>query len=137
MRTFFTVCVLFATLALSSEANAQFEQQRRFTSYANRGGGRSAAASILSRSTVSPYLALADLNGTGLDTSQNYFTQVRPRLESNRQQQQQQRQLIEVQRNVTQMRSNAARQSQPGARATGHPTRFQFYSNYYPSLNRR
>ena len=128
--------VLVATLFATGEAEAQFGQQQRNLQYGAR--SRTTSSAILSRPSVSPYLALADLNGTGLvDNSTNYFTVVRPRIEREEQQRRQQLQLQNIQQNVSQMRSAAARQSQTGGRATGHPTRFGFYLQYYPTLNRR
>ena len=135
MRTLLVISVLLATTSFVSTVQAQFEQQQRIQSY--RAGFRNTNSTILNRPTVSPYLALADLNGVGVDTSQNYFTQVRPRLERRAAQQQQQRQLQVIQRDMSALRSASARQSQPGQRATGHPTRFGTYLQYYPGLGRR
>ena len=136
MKTVFNVCVVLATILVSSEAHAQFSQQNRVRSLSSP--FRSASATILNRPTVSPYLALTDIGGNGnIDIGRNYFTQVRPRLQSQESQRRQQMQIQNIQRNVTQMRSAAARRSQTGARATGHPTRFNYYLQYYPQLNRR
>ena len=136
MRTLLITGLVIATCSFASEAHAQFAEQNRITQYS--GGFRSSTSQILNRSTVSPYLALTDLNGQGgVDTSRNYFTQVRPALDRQQQQRTQQVQLQNIQRNVTQMRSEAARRNSGGARATGHPTRFNYYLQYYPTLNRR
>ena len=127
---------LIATVLIAGSAQAQFSTLSRVSSYS--GKFRSTSSAIMSRPSVSPYLALTDLNGTGqIDNSTNYFTQVRPRMEREAQQRRQQIQLQNIQQNVGSMRSAAARRSQAGARATGHPTRFNFYLQYYPGLNRR
>ena len=121
----------------SSAASAQYQQQNRVTQLGNQSGFRTTQSQILGRPTVSPYLALTDLTGSGqIDTSRNYFTQVRPQLEYRQRQQQQQRSIQQVQRQVTQLRSMAAAQSQGGPRGTGHPTRFNFLMHYYPGLGR-
>ncbi len=137
MRNILIICSVFALFGWASEAQAQFNNSA-FTQgrSAFRSRARSVTANILSSSSVSPYLALTDLTGTGGDFSTNYFTNVRPRLESQRQQQQQSRALQVMQRDVSQMRSAAAQRSQQGPRATGHPTRFGLYLQYYPGLNR-
>ena len=98
-------CAIIATLVPCSLAVAQFAEQNRIASYTWQGAARKAfrspASNILGRPTVSPYLALADLTGMGqIDTSRNYFTQVRPQLENRRRVQQQQRSLRRVQQEV-------------------------------------
>lgn len=139
MRQFIVVIAVLAAWSFTnSQAFGQFGESMRISQYRNQSGARSTSSAILGRPTVSPYLALADINGTGqIDTSQNYFTQVRPRLEREQQQEQQQLQIQQIQQNMASMRSAVARQSQPGSRITGHPTRFNYYLQYYPTLNRR
>jgi hypothetical protein len=141
MRNLVIIGVVFASFAATNEAFGQFSQQQRAAGFSafsqNRSGFRSAATQILSRSTTSPYLALTDLTGQGLDTSRNYFTQVRPALERQQQQQLQQRQIQQIQQNVSQIRSDAARRTQTGPQGTGHPTRFNAYFQYYPGFARR
>jgi|GEM_PF-4154061 len=145
MRNLVIIGFAIASLAIANqEASAQFAQQNRARSFGAfsqaNSGFRSAASQILSRPTTSPYLALVNLNGQGggaLDNSRNYFTQVKPALDRQRQQQQQQLQIQNIQRNVTQMRSQAAQRNVTGPRGTGHPTRFNTYLHYYPGLNRR
>ena len=129
-------CFVFASLAVWQEpAEAQFNSSIFQQNLALRGRGfQSARSSILGRPTTSPYLALTDLSGVGLDNSSSYFTSVRPRLERERNSQQQQLQIQNVQRQMSAMRSAAAQRSQNGMRATGHPTRFQLYLQYYPGL---
>lgn len=126
-----------ALLCTCATANAQFGEQTRITQQYRSAGGRSTTANILSNPTVSPYLAIADLNGTGIDVSQNYFTQVRPRVELQQNRQREQVQIQQLQQNMASLRSQSTRQNQTGPRITGHPTRFGYYLQYYPTLNRR
>ena len=81
MRSLVIIGVAFASFA-ATEAHAQFNQQNRIQqmgAYSQATSGfRSVSSQILSRSTTSPYLALTDLSGQGIDASRNYFTQVRP-----------------------------------------------------------
>lgn len=121
--------------AFSVEAHAQFQS---FGPQRNYGGAfRTPRSAILGRPTVSPYLALTDLTGTGaVDTSRNYFTQVRPALNNQAEQRRQQQALVQIQQSVQTMRSAVARQSQGQARATGHPTRFNMMLQYYPGFRR-
>jgi hypothetical protein len=117
----------------------QFEQQVRLRRYsgARFTNARSVRGAILNRPTVSPYLALTDVAGTGnVNSSSAYFTQVRPRLENQEQSQQQQRSIMQLQRTVNTLGSSAARSQQQASRATGHPTRFGTYLHYYPGLGR-
>lgn len=141
MRNLVILSVVFASLAITNTASAQFSQQQRVLGFSgfnqNNSGFRSTATQILNRSTTSPYLALTDLNGQGVDFSRNYFTQVRPALERRQQQQTQSRQIQAIQQNVSQLRSQAARQNVASPRGTGHPTRFNSYFQYYPGFIRR
>ena len=136
MRTIHIIGVLVATFAFTATAQAQFQHQNRVSGLTYR--GQSMRSAILSQPTVSPYLALVDLNGTGaIDPSRQYFSFVRPRIERDAQQRRQQLQIQNLQQNVADMRSAAARQNQQRGRITGHPTRFNYYLQYYPTLNRR
>ena len=137
-KTLIQTCAVVAVLLSYSFTFAQFDARNRVSRYTTRGAYRSAAQSILSRPTVIPYLALTDLTGSGqIDPSRNYFTQVRPQLESRRASEQQQQSLIAVQREVSAIRAAGAQRNQSAARATGHPTRFNYLMQYYPSLARR
>lgn len=130
--------LIFATLcctALTSEVQAQFQTQSRIQSLSR--GAPTAASRILQNSTLSPYLALTDLTGNGNDISQNYFSIVKPRLESRANQMRQQRSIDSIQRTVTAMRSAAGAGDRRGVRISGHPTRFGEYGRYYPALSRR
>ena len=144
MRNLVIIGIAITSLSIAAQdASAQFSQQNRVSGFSafsqGNSGFRSTSSQILSRSTTSPYLALVNLDGqgVGIDNSRNYFTQVRPAIDRQRQQQQQQLQIQSIQRNVTQMRSQAAQQNVTGPRGTGHPTRFQFYFQYYPGLGGR
>ncbi len=134
MRTILIICSVFAITGWASQAEAQFNNSAFNPARGYRGPNRSSRSSLINNSTVSPYLALTDLTGQGFDLSSNYFTNVRPRIESQRQQQQQARQLQLIQRDISQTRSEAARRSQNGPSATGHPTRFGLYMQYFPGL---
>lgn len=143
MRNLVIIGIAIASLSIANqEASAQFAQQTRISNFSafssGNSGFQSTASQILSRPTTSPYLALVNLDGQGgnLDNSRNYFTQVKPALDRQRQQQTQRLQIQNIQRNVTQMRSQAAQQNVSGPRGTGHPTRFQHYFQYYPGLGR-
>jgi hypothetical protein len=93
-------------------------------------------SAILNRPTVSPYLALADVTGSGADNSQNYFTSVQPRLRGIATDQRMQQAMFQTQRTASSLRSAAARQAQNPPRTTGHPSRFGAYLQYYPGLGR-
>ena len=136
MKNFIIICVAFATFVCwHGETRAQFNSSVfRQNMLANNRGFRNVRSSILNRPSTSPYLALTDLTGNGLDNSSSYFTSVRPRLEFEQSKASQQLAIQQVQRQVSEMRSAAARRSQDGPRATGHPTRFQLYLQYYPGL---
>jgi len=134
MRSILIICSVFAIFGWASESQAQFNSSVFNRRASFTAPSRSVQANITSRPSVSPYLALTDLSGNGGDFSSQYFTNVRPRLESQQQQQQQSRSIQLMQRDVSQMRSAAAQRSQTGPRATGHPTRFGMYMQYYPGL---
>ena len=139
MNRLFTAVALLALLTVCQSAEAQLQEQTRvqgfragrYTSrFTNRG-------SILSRPTVSPYLALTNFSGNGGDVSSSYFTQVRPQLANRALQQRQQRSIGRLQQNVTSIGSAVARaNTRQGFRGTGHPTRFNTYLQYYPGLGR-
>lgn len=139
MRSSLTISATLLVLFVCAQAHAQvsFEAQQRAASFRYRGNAMTSTAATLSRPSISPYLALTDVGGTGIDQSARYFTQVQPRIQRQQAQQQQQLQIQSMQRDMSAMRSRTARASQNGARITGHPTRFGFYSRYYPTLNRR
>ena len=82
------------------------------------------------RPTVSPYLNLLREQGLGLPT---YQTLVRPQLQQQRANQQQTRQIQQLQLEVAQ---NAA-SSQAGEvtlRPTGHQTAFRNFGHFYPRM---
>ena len=138
MRNFIIIGFVFASPLFVGEAAAQFNSNifNQNSSLRSQGGYRTIQSNILARPTTSPYLALTDLTGTGGDFSTRYFTSVRPRLEMQQNTQNQMRQIQSIQRNVSELRSAAARRNQNGPSATGHPTRFGMYLHYYPALGR-
>jgi hypothetical protein len=114
----------------NSGSFSSYAQARVDTRYSSR-------STILNRPTVSPYLALTNLDSVGnVDASYNYFTQVRPMLQNREQTERQQRSIARLQRDVQSVSSRVRQSSQPGLRATGHPTRFNSYLHYYPTLQR-
>ena len=113
--------------ALSQTAPGQSPQSRV--------GYVSPTRQILDRPTVSPYLNLL-LGDSSLNDLPSYFTQVRPQLESRERARQQARQIKGLQRQVTSVRHDISRMGKPGARTTGHPTRFMNFSHYYPQFAR-
>ena len=133
---------LLAASTLAESAYGQFTEQRNANSYS---GSRftynySARGSILNRPTTSPYLAMTDINGLGINSTQSYFTQVRPQLENQIRQRRQQRNITNLQRNVSSINmaiSRAAATNRQGVRTTGHPTRFASYLNYFPGFGQR
>ena len=139
------ILIAFTLLAASTVAESaygQFTEQRNAQSYS---GNRftynyTARGSILNRPTTSPYLAMTDISGRGINSSQSYFTQVRPQLENQIRQRRQQRNMNNLQRNVSSINmaiSRAAATNRQGVRTTGHPTRFASYLNYYPGFGQR
>jgi len=139
------ILIAFTLLAASTVAESaygQFTQQNRVQNFS---GSRfvynyTARGSILNRPTTSPYLAMTDISGRGINSAQSYFTQVRPQLENQIRQRRQQRNINNLQRNVSSINtaiSRAAANNRRGARITGHPTRFATYLNYYPGFGLR
>ncbi len=99
-------------------------------------GYRSVADQIRNRPTVSPYLNLA-LNGAFSGGNggfvPTYQSIVRPQLEQRQQNDIQARQLGQLQQQVANLRLDT--QSQNGAFATGHQSRFGVHLHFYPQLN--
>jgi predicted oxidoreductase len=82
---------------------------------------------------VSPYLNLVrDNNRSGVITP-TYQTQVRPQLESYRQNQEQRAMINNLGRSLGQLQQ---RKQSGVAGVTGHPTRFMTYLHYYPTFGR-
>jgi hypothetical protein len=114
---------LVASLGFAQDANAQFVPQL------NYGGS-------YGRPTVSPYLNLVSgFNNSGT----NYYTLVRPALQQQQINQAAQQNFAQLQRGLVQatQSSRASPTTREPIRATGHPTSFFFYGNYYPTLSRR
>jgi hypothetical protein len=116
--------ILTALACLPAAAQAQ-------NPYSNLSGGITSGP-VSSRPTVSPYLNL--LRPQGGVAIPNYQALVRPMLEQERINQNQGRQLAQMNR----MYQGPSSQSSAGApieiRGTGHKTGFMNYSAYYPSL---
>jgi hypothetical protein len=105
------------------------------------GGGPSAGKPFSSFSpppTVSPYLNLfrQDVEG-GSDF--NYQTLVRPQLQQQQVNQQQQRQVMEFNRRLQNMsaQSDFNPQGSESQYPTGHQTVFRYYGRYHPTMNAR
>jgi hypothetical protein len=93
---------------------------------------------ISNRPTVSPYLNLVaneQLQAQQGTIRPTYQTVVRPMIERRQESQQQQRQLIQMQRQLSDLRSDFQQRSN-AIGATGHPTRFMVYHQYYPGFMR-
>lgn len=91
------------------------------------------------RPTVSPYLNLigsqADQQRGGI-TRPVYQTLVRPQLEQRRENQQTQRNMIQMQQQLSELRQSYQQSQANVFGATGHPTRFMIYSQYFPGFQR-
>ena len=120
---------LTTTVLLLSSAPHVFAQLSQTTVGSQR-------PAFMSRPTVSPYLAMVDVSGTGFDYSRNYFTSVLPRFNDTAAQQRSQQAIYQAQRAAASMRSAAAQRAQSPARTTGHPSRFSNYLQYYPGFRR-
>jgi hypothetical protein len=99
----------------------------------NRTGLDVIRANTLSRPTVSPFLNLLLPGG---QTGTNYQTMVRPQLEQQRINRDQEMQLNRLQQqfNAALQSSSARPQRGVGIRPTGHQTAFLYFSNFYPNL---
>ena len=123
---FFVIAATF--LAQRNEGVAQ--------TYNPRGAGVAyqTRSFLYNRPTVSPYLNLTRASSA---YSANYQTLVRPQVEARERAMAENRHMAQLQQQVAEVRRNYQRQqSGNGQRATGHPTRFMTYLNYYPGLNR-
>lgn len=100
-----------------------------------------------SRSTTSPYLALAFNRQTGQNFGNPgvYQNRVRPRLDALRKERAQSQRIGSIQNQINQLnrpltRSSTARRgpsdSQQALVPTGHPTGFMTYLHYYPAAGR-
>jgi len=92
-------------------------------------------------STVSPYLGLVTSMQTpaaqqGFIPPAVYQNRVRPQLERRKQDEQQRRQVAQIQSQLNDVRQSFQKQQQNSFGATGHPTRFMLYQQYYPGFAR-
>ncbi len=119
---------------IGEEAQGQYNVQRP-GSYFQR--------FVRDRPTVSPYLNLvsAQQNQARGQTAQPvYQTLVRPQLEQRRENELTERNMIQVQQQLSDLRQSYQQSQANTFGATGHPTRFMIYSQYYPgflSMRRR
>lgn len=90
-----------------------------------RGNARSSYTNRLHRQPVSPYLNLYRNDAGPLN---NYQTLVRPQLAQQSVNQIQQSEISKLQQQAT----VSGDRTSVGARQTGHATRFQHYSHFYP-----
>jgi hypothetical protein len=109
--------LLIATILVSSAAPATAQVQPR----------QYGPDPLLNRPAVSPYM---NLMRSDSGRNVNYDTLVRPQMESMQRSVFQQRQIQQLQRQVSQ----GAQQGGDAAGLTGHRTFFGNYSHYYPSL---
>jgi hypothetical protein len=90
-------------------------------------------SSISTTPTVSPYLNLFNTSGTGTSAF-NYQTLVRPQLQQQAINQQQQRQNLDIDRKVQALAARGAYSHPEGSdqeAPTGHQTTFMYYGHYY------
>ena len=130
------VAVTFWGSLTTSDAAAQAYQGGRNAAFATRNY-------LYNRSTVSPYVNLATPNySSGLS---NYFTLVRPQVESQQESQMQQRQTAQMQQQLSQVQDQVRQQQQQSANmmitgrigwsVRGMP-RSGTYLSYYPGFQR-
>lgn len=122
--------VLGVLVGIPSAAQAQINPG--YSRYMNPAAGVANNA-IYNRPTVSPYLNL--LRPQGGVAIPNYQSLVRPMLDQERINQQQGRQLQQLQKRIYQGPSSQSSAGAPiGIRSTGHTTGFMNYSAYFPQL---
>ena len=131
-----SVIVVASGLWLPAETVAQI-RPNAFAGRSRYGGN--VRQQLQRNPTVSPYLNLV-FNGPTTNTLGSsvatYQTLVRPQMEARENAVLQQRQLDVLQRQVSDIRSTY-QAGQNGQIATGHPTRYQIHSHYYPQLDVR
>jgi hypothetical protein len=92
-------------------------------------------SSLTTTPTISPYLNLFNTSRTGTSAF-NYQTLVRPQLQQQALNQQQQRQNLDIDRKVQALAARGAYTSAAGSDQqvpTGHETTFMYYGHYYAS----
>ncbi len=123
------IAACFVLVGRAEEAQGQISQ--RPADYFSR--------FIRDRPTVSPYLNLITSQRTqqlGGTVRTVYLTLVRPELEQRRANEQTQRNMIQMQSQLSDLRQSYQRSQSNILGATGHPTRFMIYSQYYPGFQR-
>ncbi len=129
-------CIPLSAIVMLMGINCAYAQVSSSISDARSAYARgtiSAANRTLQRPTVSPYLRLLNSNSTntGFGSVQpTYQTMVRPQLEAREEQRMQQAQIQRIQTQLNDVRASNHQQNS-GYMATGHPTRFGYYSHYY------
>ncbi len=92
---------------------------------------------VRNRPTVSPYLNLISSQQDqlrGATPRPVYQTLVRPELERRQNEQRTQRSMVQMQRQLSDLRQSYRNSQSNAFGATGHPTRFMIYSQYYPGF---
>ena len=123
------IAACFVLFDRSAEAQGQISQ--RPADYFSR--------FIRDRPTVSPYLNLVTSQRTqqrGGTVRPVYQTLVRPELEQRKANEQTQRNMIQMQNQLSDLRQSYRNSQSNALGATGHPTRFMIYSQYYPGFQR-
>jgi TolA-binding protein len=131
-RTFTIVVGLSILCGLTATASAQLD-----SSAPNRYFDRFVSNS----STVSPYLGLVTSQQAqgaqqGYIPPAVYQERVRPQLERRKQDEDQRRQIAQIQGQLNDVRQTFQQRQQNNFGATGHPTRFMLYQQYYPGFAR-
>lgn len=121
----------FGLLFFASHAQAQFQSSQGPARYFDRYVSQS--------SNVSPYLGLVTSAQTqssrqGYIPPAVYQNRVRPQLEQRRAQEAQRRQIAQIQTQLNEVKQNFQSRQQNNFGATGHPTRFMLYQQYYPGF---
>lgn len=125
-----TFAILAFLVMIGTVEKAQCQSQRPSEFFRNF---------VRNRPTVSPYL---NLIGTDADQQRGgtirpvYQTLVRPQLEQRRASQETQRNMIQMQQQLSELRQSYQQSQANTFGATGHPTRFMIYSQYFPGFLR-
>ena len=132
MKQILLVIPVVATIAWATECYGQFNTaapSRYFDRF------------VRNSETVSPYLGLVTSQQTpnaqqGYIPPAIYQNRVRPQLERRKQDEVQRRQIAQMQDQLNEVRQSFAQRQQNTFGATGHPTRFMIYQQYYPGFAR-
>lgn len=132
MKYIFLVMPILVTIVVVSDCYGQ---------YGSSAPNRYFDRFINNSATVSPYLGLVTSQQNpnaqqGYIPPAVYQNRVRPQLERRKQDETQRRQMAQMQNQLNDVRQSF-QQRQPNAfGATGHPTRFMIYQQYYPGFAR-